>query len=142
MNPEKKRSLSLFLLRSGVGIVFILFGIDKLPHPERWIAYFPHQLAVPFFYSPYEFLRVQGILEVLVGTMLLTGFLTRVAAVIATSLLLAIVYLLMPDPIAIRDLGLFFSSAAIIIAGPGHWSLDKFLDQLSQKPPSNENRSP
>ena len=115
------------LLRLGLAIVFGLFGRDKLTHPEHWVVFLTPQVTRFFPFGPYEFLKFQGVAETLLATALLSGFMTRLASAAAAGLLVLIVVFLWPDPVAVRDVGLFFATLALIFAGPGKWSLDSLL---------------
>ena len=131
MNQEKRVDLVALLLRLGIGTVFLLFGFDKLPHPEKWIVFFPAHLKQSFL-SPHTFLKLQGVFEFSLGLALILGFLTRAAGVVASCLLLLILFVLGWDPVAIRDAGLFATSLAIVLMGPGKWSIDFFLEKASK----------
>ncbi len=117
-----------FILRAGVGIVFLSFGLSKLFYPADWVLFIPswftnflsHQNGL----TVHAFLHVQGIVEIVIGFQLLLGVLTRLTACAASLLLLLIIYSVGLDPIGIRDTGLLFSSFTILILGPGEWSID------------------
>lgn len=128
IKQETRNSLSLLLLRLGLGAVFILFGYDKLPHPENWIIYYSPKIHQLFPVSPYIFLKFQAVVEVLLGVALAMGFLTRINASIIAVILGMIIFFLWPDPVTVRDLGLFCASLALVLSGPGPWSLDAFLE--------------
>ncbi len=127
---EKKISVSaaLFILRFGVGVVFLSFGVGKLIRSTDWILFIPswltNFLAHHRGFTVQTFLHFQGIAEVLIGFQLILGVLTRWTAAAAAVTLLLIIYSIGFDPIGIRDTGLFFSSLAILILGPGDWSID------------------
>ena len=127
MKTATGNSCSLFLVRLGLGIVFALFGYDKLPHPESWIVYYPPLLHRWSPLPPLEWLRFQGVAETLLGIALVLGFMTRLSAVTAAGVLALIVVFLGFDPVAIRDAGLFFAAFSLAISGPGEWSLDAWL---------------
>ena len=131
-------SYSLLLIRSGLGIVFILFGYDKLLHPESWIIFYPPQVSQAIPFSPYVFLKFQGVAETLLGTALVLGFMTRLSAFLAAGILGLIIFFLWLDPLAIRDIGLFCASLALVISGGGSWSLEKLFERLN---PTDETRS-
>ena len=123
------KQAGLLILRLGVAVVFLSFGLGKLFHPADWILFVPSWLTGFLLHQKgltvYVFLRVQGIIEIVIGVQLALGVLTRLTACAASLLLLLIVYSIGLDPIGIRDIGIFFSSIAIFILGPGEWSIDK-----------------
>ena len=123
-----KEACSLLLLRLGLGTVFILFGLDKLLHPGAWIVFYPPQVQHIIAILPYEFLKIQGIAETLIGLALVLGFLTRISAFLSGGILGLIIFFLWLDPLAIRDIGLFSIAIALTISGGGNWSLDSFFE--------------
>ncbi len=130
-------NLGLLLLRSGIGIVFVVFGLDKLPHPTNWLMFIPS--LVPQIIerisglTTYQFLRVQGIIEAILGLQLLFGILSRETALCCATFLSGIIYAIGFEQIGIRDLGLFFSSVAILCLGGGEWSIEAWLNRLNSK---------
>jgi len=120
--------LALLVLRAAVGAVFLLFGVDKCTHPERWIVFVEGglvrwiQATSPI--DLHSVLRVQGTAEVLSGALLVAGAATRFAASFGAFVMLAVVLMLGFDPIAIRDLGLLGSLVCLVLTGAGRWSVD------------------
>lgn len=118
----------LFILRLGIGIVFLSFGIGKLLHPTEWVLFIPSWLTDLLSHQQritvHVFLHIQGIVEAVIGFQLILGILTRLTACVASLVLFLIVYSIGFDPIGIRDTGLLFSSIVILILGPGEWSMD------------------
>jgi len=45
MDWEKYKSYGPILVRYGVGIVFLLFGLDQLFNPGNWLAWLPIQIG-------------------------------------------------------------------------------------------------
>ena len=144
MDHQKSLSTGLFLLRLGIGFVFLIFGIDKLTHPMGWVLFLPaaaSDILSKTHLNPYVFLRMQGILEMVIGIQLLVGIFTRLTGVLAVTTLCLIVYAVGFDPIGIRDLGLLFSGAAIVLLGPGDFSADFWLKSTMETKPSRNQGS-
>lgn len=120
----------IFILRLGVGIVFLSFGLNKLSHPADWVVFIPSWLA-DFLshggFTVHVFLHAQGIAETVLGIQFILGVLTRITACVASLVLILIIYSIGLDPVGIRDAGLFFSSIAILVLGPGEWSIDRWF---------------
>ena len=134
-----RSNLAMLLLRIGIGTVFLLFGIDKLPHPANWLIYFPTSFARIVtgsgWLTVYRCLWLQGVVEAILGVQLLLGILTRGSAVGCALLLTGIICGLGPDQfwqISVRDIGLLFSAVAIACRGPGDWSVDAWLHRQRQ----------
>ena len=120
------KNLASLFLRIGLGIVFFLFGFDKLQHPEHWIVFLPVYLsALPL--SAYQFLRLQGIVECILGLHFFAGFLIRFVSFFSACVLALIIYTIGLDQAGIRDVGLFCASISLGFLGSGHWSLDAKL---------------
>lgn len=71
------------LIRFGVGLVMIVFGINQMRSPTGWLAYMP-----PFvrFILPIDsklFMRMHGVTNLVLGALLLSGLWLPVAACIA-----------------------------------------------------------
>ena len=126
-----------FALRVGMGIVFLLFGFDKLVNPAHWLIFIPSFLTNIAAAHPqlnaYGFLRIQGIVEGFLGIQFLLGVLTRLTACGAALILALIIYFIGLDPVGIRDLGLLFGAVAILFLGPGKWSVDAWLIKWDKK---------
>ena len=124
-----RNDLSLLCLRLGLGLVFLLFGFDKLPNPQNWIVFLPAYFKfIPL--SAYQFLRLQGVIECLIGLHFFAGLFIRPIAFISACILAFIVYNLGFDQTGIRDTGLFFAALSLGFLGPGNWSLDAKLKWL------------
>jgi uncharacterized membrane protein YphA (DoxX/SURF4 family) len=112
------------MLRLGVGGIFVAFGMGKYSDPSRWYAWVP---AVVQKYLPVtvdSFLKGQGVGEIMLGLLFITGFLTRFASVVAACFLLTVLYFMGPNDVMVRDLALVSASLALLVAGPGKISLD------------------
>ena len=108
-------------VRYGIGIVFFLFGIDQIFNSANWFAWTPS--FVPF--GAETFWLVNGIFNLSIGVLLLVGFLTRIAALLATLHLVGVIFTLGYNDISIRDFGLLLGALAILLNGADKWSLDK-----------------
>ena len=129
---RSRDSYSVLLIRLGLGTVFMLFGYDKLPHPESWIIYYPPQFSRLVPLPPIECLKLQGIGETLLGAALILGFMTRLSACLAAVMLTLIIYFVGWDPVAIRDGGLLFAVLSLVLSGGGPWSVDAFLTRIEK----------
>lgn len=117
-----KNALGLLLLRMGLGGVFLWFGIDKFFHPNIWANYIPQWF--PMMMSIGMFILLLGIVETLVGALVLFGLFTRTSAVIAALMLIPIIISLGYNEIGVRDFGLFLLALGISALGAGMYSLD------------------
>ena len=113
----------LFIIRLGLALVFLWFGISKVLQPDAWIAWLPQwteQLPI----STTTQLFLQGIGEAVLGVLLLFGLFTRVAAAIAAILLVAVIVTIGFNDIAIRDLAILSIAIALVFNKNNPLSLD------------------
>lgn len=119
---------SLLLMRLGLGVVFLFFGIGKFRNDE-W-ALMMH--SMDFFQTlPWKVevsILISGILEVATGACLLAGFYLRLAALLAACQLSAILVLLGYQEIfEIRDIGLLAMAISIAVSPRTGWRLDSWV---------------
>jgi uncharacterized membrane protein YphA (DoxX/SURF4 family) len=115
--PSGKPGIGLLLLRAGVGATAIVQGVVYLADLEHLTLW---AWAI-------------GLLAIIGGVFLLIGFLTKAACVLATLANIAVALPWLPAPplnLFNGKLSLIFVSimgAAIILLGPGAFSLDRRL---------------
>ena len=117
-----KNDLGMLLLRIGLGSVFLWFGIDKFIHPNIWVSYIPQWF--PMMMPVSAFILLLGIVETLVGTLVLLGLFTRIAAGVSAFMLIPIIISLGVNEIGVRDFGLFLLALGVSALGAGGYSLD------------------
>ena len=118
----KNRHYSSFIIRIGLALVLLWFGIDEIINPQNWFGYFSQWLALPF--SLETFFLLNGIFEVIIGILLLMGLYTRVVAFISAFHLLAVTIALGYNDVAVRDFGLTLMAVSLVFSGAGVLSLD------------------
>lgn len=117
---------SSLILRFGLGSTFLYFGVyEKLINPDLTIAVIENSgIAVPFSIGLFVFLF--GLLEVIIGSALVLGYFTRVAAIISAVMITGIIfqlgYLAVP-----RDPALVAMALSLIITGSPILSLDNYF---------------
>lgn len=97
-------SLSRFLLRTGLGIVFLWIGLDIFRHPDTWIGFAPAQGA--FGLGQQGLLKAGGVFDVAVGVSLLLGTFPRATALLAALHIAGVLFTQGINAILIRDVGL------------------------------------
>lgn len=131
MLAESNRfGIALLLLRIVVGTAFILHGAPKIGHASTWMDEMR-------FHPAAELQVMAAIAEFCGGWALLFGIATRLAAaLISGDMLVAIAAVHLPahQPFvashgASMELPVVYliGTIAIIIAGPGRWSVDAFI---------------
>lgn len=119
---ERYQSYAPLLIRVGLGLVFVYFGIDKFLRPEVWEGWIP-----PFIKASVPsatFLTMSGVIEIVLGTMLIVGLLTRYAALLVAFFLVGVLATFGADDITGRDVGLLGAALSLVLTGSGEKSLD------------------
>ncbi|TSC67326.1 MAG: hypothetical protein G01um101472_447 [Parcubacteria group bacterium Gr01-1014_72] len=115
-----------WLLRLGLGVMYLYSGIDIVRHPDAWswaIRQLPDVIeAIPKAIGVEIFLKGQGIVEIIFAAVFLLWFmpraLVRIVAFLSALEMLAITLLVGVDAVTFRDIGLIGASLALsLIAG-------------------------
>jgi len=114
------------VLRISLGLVFLWFGFTSIFNHESLVGYLP-EFAYSLEISLQSIMLLNGIFEIVFGTLLIIGLFTRVVAFILFLHILSIMFLLGYNDVAIRDFGLAFATLAIFLNGADKWCLDKKL---------------
>ena len=113
------------VLRIGISLVFLWFGINQLINPDYFISYIP-DWAAEFTYL----IVLNGIFEIVFGLLLLIGLFTKFSSAILTIHLMTITMSLGYNDVAVRDFGLMIATMVIFMNGADEWTLD---DKLHRK---------
>ena len=123
----------LFVLRIGLGAVFLYFGIDKFVDPSYWTGWIPEALLEIITVSDFTFIYVQGTVHVILGVLLLFGLFTRAAAAATAVLMLLITTVVIEatgfNDLAVRDAAIFFMAVSLALAEKHPLSLDDYLNK-------------
>jgi len=110
------------LLRYGLGLVLLWFGFSNI-FSQDFAGYVPSWATNIL---PLNVLLITtGIVEVVLGLLLIIGLFTRIASFIVFLHLLVITFSVGYNEIAVRDFGLTISSLALFFISPDDWCLDK-----------------
>ncbi len=120
-------ALAVFILRIGLGGVFLWFGVDKCFDPASWYGWVPASIQNRLPISMDLFLIAQGVVEAILGFFLVTGFLTRLSSLACSVILIAIVYFSGFNEIMIRDLGLLAAALSLLMTGAREISFDRLF---------------
>lgn len=130
MNPALRGSIAVLLLRLMTGVAFMLHGWPKIQNPLHWMDAFPGH--------PPSFVQVlPAVAEFAGGLGLALGLLTPLccAGIICTMLVALFTHISRGDPFLNQGSGGFWelalvflvSAIAILLLGPGRYSLDQRL---------------
>ncbi len=109
--------------RYGVGIVFLIFGIWQFVNPSSWEGYLPVFVISSFNAATFIFLN--GVLDSLIGVLLISGVFVRAASAIGVLHLLGIVFSLGWNDVAVRDIGLIIVLISVFLNGKDDFCLGK-----------------
>jgi len=140
---EQNQKYSADILRIGLALVFLWFGISQLINPESFLGYVPqwlyanepkmmHEHPAQLMHGipdvgVHTIIMSNGIFESAFGFLLLIGFFARIAAFLLALHLFVISFSMGYNDIAVRDFGLALATASLIFSGAGEMSLDKKL---------------
>jgi len=120
---EKFRDFAPALLRYGLGLVYLWFGISQWLNPNYFIGYLPSFIFNSGFAQ--TFVLINGTFEIIAGILLILGIFTRIVALLLGLHLLAILIDLGYGDVAIRDFGLAISTITIALFGNDKYCLGR-----------------
>lgn len=113
-----------FVLRIGIAIVLLWFGVNELMRPHVWTAYVPEIVAQYLPFSVYLFVIFNGVVEVILGFLLVVGYRIRIVSGLVTLHLLLIVLSVGYNDIGVRDFGLFMAALSLFLMEHHPLSMD------------------
>jgi uncharacterized membrane protein YphA (DoxX/SURF4 family) len=144
------KSYAPLLLRIALSLVFLWFGLNQIINQDMFLGYLPewamghpresphHHIMMFMHYIPNRasyLLVLNGIFEIIFGTLLLLGLFTRISALFLGIKLFFIMITLGYNDVAVRDLGLSLATFSIFLNGPDKFSLDKKVKNKFKKNP-------
>lgn len=114
MNINKYRNYAPFVLRAGLGFVFIWFGWGSVTNPEMWTRMVPAWTS--FLATPETLLYIHGIFEIIFGALLIVGIYIRIVSFLLLVNLIHTITLV-SGPTLIRDVGLAAALFSIFLQG-------------------------
>jgi len=111
-----KENLGIYILRLGLALVFLYFGISQILDQSRWIYFVPDRF-LNFYIS--EILKskivfLNGIFDTVIALSLISGLFIRIFSFLGFIHLLSItIFSLGFEPSGIRDLGLAFAMLSL-----------------------------
>lgn len=126
MNLENGKKYAPAVVRISMSLVFLWFGLNQIFDTQSFLGYLP-SFASSLPMEPATLILMNGFVDTLLGVLLLTGFLTRLAALVGSLHLFGIAFGLGYNDIMVRDVGLALVTFSIFLFGPDDRSLDKKL---------------
>lgn len=107
-----KEEIPFYILRFGLFIVFIYFGISQVLDQSKWIYLVPDSF-LNFYIGPVlksKLVLINGIFDIVIALSLISGFLLKIFSILGFIHLISItIFSLGFEPSGIRDLGLAFA---------------------------------
>lgn len=126
MKKEALSDIAVLVLRIGLAIVFVYFGVDKFLNLQG-NAEIISSIGVPI--NAIFFTIFYGIVEVVVGSFLILGLFTRITAGVAAAML-TVTLLSFWIKLSIfipRDVGLLAIAVFLMLNSGGRIGLDKYI---------------
>lgn len=121
---EKNQKYGSVIIRIGISLVFLWFGISQLYDPSSWTAFVPDYATnmIPVAATTLVFLN--GLFEVVFAGLLITGFFTRISALLLALHMAHIITVVGYNEIAVRDFGIFMGALSVFFTGPDFLTID------------------
>ena len=113
----KIKNFAPIVLRLGLAIVFLWFGLSELMHTAMWTSYIPTWLISLTGLKVATLVALNGLFEVVMALMLAFGIWTRWVALLVLIHLIGIVADVGLSAVGIRDVGLAFGLLSVVLQG-------------------------
>lgn len=110
--------------RIALSFVLFWFGGQQLMEPAFWIGYIPQSLAGISPLPLEQVVFINGVVEIMLGGLLLAGVYTKIVALVLALHLALIALFLGLTPEGVRDWGLAGAYLSFFFTGPGTFSVD------------------
>ncbi len=113
------------ILRLGLAMVFLWFGITQLQNQAMWIGFIPTWIISMSGLTATTIVILNGMFEVMMAVLLAFGIQIRIVSFLLSIHLLTIIGDVGLSAVGIRDVGLFFALLSITFHGADEYSYDK-----------------
>jgi len=111
-----KKEIGVYILRSGLAVVFLYFGISQILDQSKWIYFVPDRF-LNFYVNEVlkqKLVFINGIFDTIIALSLISGLLIRIFSFLGFIHLFSItIFSLGFEPSGIRDLGLAFATLSL-----------------------------
>ncbi len=118
------------ILRYGLALVFLWFGISQLLDPEMWIGYLPGFLQS--MSNPSVFIYANAVFEIVASILLIFGIWTRWVSGLLALHLAGITATIGLTSVGVRDFGLTIAAFALAFYGSDDWCLENKWKKSTQ----------
>jgi uncharacterized membrane protein YphA (DoxX/SURF4 family) len=120
---QKFRAISPVLLRLGLAAVMLWFGFSQLQNPNAWTSLVPDWALSLSHVTALTFVFMNGAFEVIAGSLIALGVLTRPLGLLLAIHLFVITADLGASAIGVRDFGLSIAMLVVAMNGSDEFSL-------------------
>ena len=117
------RDFSPVVLRIGLALVILWFGLNQVISPDNWTGFLPAWLPT-LGLSPQTHVLLNGSVEIVVSLLLLAGLFTRIAATVGALHMYAVTLAVGYSAVGVRDFGLCMGLVALALYGADFLTLD------------------
>lgn len=114
------------VLRIGIALVFLWFGIAQLTNVSRWVGWVPAWIT-DLGVSGESAIVANGVFEILGAALLILGLGTRVVAGLLTLHMCFLVASVGFNAVGVRDFAIVIGALSIFLQGPDRFSLDIYF---------------
>jgi uncharacterized membrane protein YphA (DoxX/SURF4 family) len=111
-----KKEIGVYILRLGLAVVFLYFGISQILDQSKWIYFVPDRF-LNFYINEVlkqKLVFINGIFDLIIALSLISGIFIRIFSILGFIHLLSItIFSLGFEPSGIRDLGLAFAMLSL-----------------------------
>jgi uncharacterized membrane protein YphA (DoxX/SURF4 family) len=123
------KNIAPTVLRIGMALVFLWFGSQQLLHTSMWIGLIPDWVTSLTGFTTATVVHFNGAFEIVFGLALLTGYFTRVTALLLALHMLSITFDIGYTAVGVRDFGLSIAAIAVFLNGSDYFTLDRKLEK-------------
>lgn len=120
---------SAVLVRIGISLVFLWFGIEQLLHPQMWLALVPNYAVNLSHLSANTLVLTNGVAEVILGLLLILGIWTKLVSGLLSLHAIHIFTIVGYNAVGVRDFAVAISTISIFLNGADNWSLDRYFKE-------------
>lgn len=114
------------VLRVGISLVFLWFAFQQLTNADAWTGFVPDLAVSLSGLSAETLVLLNGVFEMVAGLALITGFYTRLAAVLLSLHMFHIISIVGYSAISVRDFGIAIAALSIALVEADRWTLDRY----------------
>jgi len=121
------RDYAIPVLRGGLVVLFLWFGLSQVIDPSGWVAWVPEWPTALTGLSAETIVLLNGLFEMILGVMLLLGIWTRYVALLLALHLFLVAFEVGYNDIGVRDFSLAVATLALALWGDDRFSVLRFF---------------